>query len=126
MVTIVDYEIRSSDGGKEFFVLTVQGGIEMVQSKSTNRFYATARKCGIPSTFDENVCQGLVGTQMAGTIEKVSCEPYEYTIQETGEVIDLAHRWEYQPEEVVASIPDVVAPESLLKEFSLNGQLETV
>jgi hypothetical protein len=56
----------------------------------------------------------------------VSCEPYEYTIQETGEVIDLAHRWEYQPEEVVASIPDVVAPESLLKEFSLNGQLETV
>jgi hypothetical protein len=32
-------------------------------------------------------------------VVKVECEAYEYTIKETGEVVELSHRWEYRPEE---------------------------
>jgi hypothetical protein len=34
-----------------------------------------------------------------GSIEKVECEPYQHTIKETGEVITLNHKYEYNPEE---------------------------
>lgn len=30
-----------------------------------------------------------------GTIRKVPTEPYEYTIEATGEIIELSHRWEF-------------------------------
>jgi hypothetical protein len=35
----------------------LQGGIEMVKSKETDKFYVTARKASISSTFDELTCQ---------------------------------------------------------------------
>jgi hypothetical protein len=34
---------RETEDGKEFFVLELQGGIEMVKSKETDKFYVTAR-----------------------------------------------------------------------------------
>ena len=37
---------------------------------------------------------------MAGTIERVQCDPYDYTVPETGEVVALAHSYEYVPEEL--------------------------
>lgn len=99
MVTIVDYSLKSSNEGKKFFALTLQGGVEMVKSKGTNRFYATSKKCMIPSTFDEQTCKSVLGEQLPGTICKRSCEPYEYTVQETGEIIEMNYRWEYLAEE---------------------------
>jgi hypothetical protein len=99
MVTIINYKKRQAEDGREFFVLEVQGGIEMIQSQSGN-FYATARKSSIPSTFDEMTCNALIGTQIAGTIEKVECEPYQYTVKDTGDVIILNHRYVFQPEGV--------------------------
>lgn len=98
MVTIVNYKERLKDDGTSFFVLELQGGIEMTQSKSTSMFYATAKKAIIPSTFDEATCKGLIGTQISGSIEKQECEPYEYVVQETGEEIILSHRWIYVAE----------------------------
>jgi hypothetical protein len=40
----------------------------------------------------------LIGREISGRIEKVPCEEYEYTVEETGEVITLSHRWEFLPE----------------------------
>jgi hypothetical protein len=98
MVTIVDYKRSENSEGEEFFMLKVHGGIEMVQSQTTGRFYATARSSSIPSTFDESTCQRLIGTNFPGNIRRVQCDPYEYTIEETGEVIELDFRYEYVPE----------------------------
>ncbi len=97
MVTVINYKKRQAEDGREFFALEVQGGIEMVQSQTGN-FYATARKSSITSTFDEMTCSALIGTQVPGNIEKVECDPYQYTVKDTGDVIMLHHRYLYQPE----------------------------
>ncbi|WP_373060180.1 hypothetical protein [Zunongwangia sp. H14] len=98
MVRIINYKERESDDGKEFFVLELQGGIEMVKSQQTRKYYVTARKATIPSTFDEITCKALIGTEIPGRIQKVDVDPYEYTIQETGEVIELDYRYEFVPD----------------------------
>ena len=36
---------------------------------------------------------------MPGTIKKVTVDPYEFTIRETGEIIKMSHRYEYLSEE---------------------------
>ena len=71
----------------------------MVQSQETGKFYATAKKCFITSTFDEQTAEALVGREIPGRIERVECEEYDYTVPETGEVITLSHRWEYLPDD---------------------------
>lgn len=98
MVRIIDYKMRTSEDGKEFFTLEIQGGIEMVLSQSTGNFYATARKSSITTTFNELTCKALIGTEMPGSVEKQACEPFEYTIEDTGEVIQLSHKYGYVPE----------------------------
>lgn len=98
MVTISSYVQRTNAEGEIFHALIIQGGIEMVQSKETGNFYATAKRASITSTFDEETCKSIIGTQIPGSIKKVECEPYEYTIKETGEIITLNHHWTYLPE----------------------------
>lgn len=100
MVRIVNFKKRQSEDGKEFFVLEITAGIEMVMSQSTGQFYATAKKAYIASTFDEETCKALVGSEMPGSIIKAECEPYEYTIRDTGEVISLNYRYVYLPEQM--------------------------
>ena len=87
MVTISGYNERINKEGKPFYALTVQGGLEMVLSEETGRYYATAKQASVTSTFDEKTCQGLVGTKLPGKISRVKCDPFEYTIRETGEII---------------------------------------
>lgn len=99
MVRIVNYQQRQAEDGRTFFVLELQGGIEMVKSQETGKFYVTARKAVIPSTFDEVTCKALIGTELPGAVEKVECEPYEYVIKDTGEVITISHRFEYVEQE---------------------------
>ena len=118
MVKIVGFKERTSKDGVEFLSLEVQGGVEMIHSKS-GQLYATAKTVSIPSTFDAETCRALVGTDMPGRIEKRPCRPYEHTIKKTGEVVTLEHTYEYLPEEE-GSEPDVSieADHSL---FSSNG-----
>lgn len=133
MVRISNYIKRTTEDGKDFYVLELQGGIEMVKSQETGKFYMTARKATISSTFDEATCLTLIGTELPGKIEKVECAEYEYTIKETGEVITLAHRFEYV-EEDKASTPKVEKSKTTVEEFmsnmptgnsfSTNGQLQ--
>lgn len=98
MVTIVEYAARTRSDGSVFFALVLQGGIELVKSKQTDRFYATVKKASIPSTFDEATCKASIGQQFPGTVQKQSCEPYTYTVKETGEMLVLNYRWAYLPE----------------------------
>ena len=117
MVTIVDFKKRINSEGEEFNALILQGGLEMVKSKESGNYYATAKTASIASTFTDQVCNGLIGQEIPGSIQKVNCDPFEYTIKETGEVISLAHRWflkegdtaeelvfEGKPEEMVTSM----------------------
>ncbi|MCU7551788.1 hypothetical protein OCK74_21890 [Chitinophagaceae bacterium LB-8] len=99
MVTIINYSIRENGEGKSFVSLELQGDVEMIQSAQTGRFYATARRCTIPSTFTEDIAKTLIGKQIRGRIERVQTEGYEYTVKETGEVITLTHSYTYNPEE---------------------------
>ena len=70
----------------------------MVKSKETGLHYATAKKASIPSTFDEETCKSLIGQELDGAVEKVECESYEFTNEETGEVMELSHRWVFVKE----------------------------
>lgn len=121
MVTIINYKKRQAEDGREFFILEVQGGIEMVQSQTGN-FYATARKSSITSTFDELTCNALMGTKIAGNIEKVECEPYQYTVKDTGDVIMLNHQYVFQPE----GVSPVKQQEKQAKEIGIFADINTL
>jgi len=95
MVTISNYRVNVNSEGKSFCSLILQGDVELVKSKTTNRFYATARKTSITSSFDENTCRQLIGKTIKGSIVKVDCDDYDYIIPESGEVIRLNYNYSY-------------------------------
>ncbi len=99
MVTIVDYKTYQKENGENFYALVVQGGLEAVKSKQTDRTYFTARAARVGCTFGEEMCKKLIGTEMPGSIRKVDVDPYDYAIPDTGEIIKLQHRNEYVGEE---------------------------
>jgi hypothetical protein len=131
MVRIVNYQKRTTEEGKVFFTLELQGGIEIVKSQETGKQYITARKANMSCTFDELTCQSLIGTELPGSVRKVNCEEYEYTIKETGEIITLSHRYEYVEQETQvntpqmsnATIEDFMSKAPTGNAFSTNGQL---
>ena len=126
MVRIINYKKRQTED-KEFFVLEVTGGIEMVMSKTTGQFYATSKKAYVSSTFDEQTCKALIGTELAGNVEKQECEGYEYTVKDTGEVITLNHRYVYTPEIQKAKPETKPIYEDFIPNtevFSKNGKAE--
>ena len=112
MVTIVDYKSVEKEDGENFLLLVLQGGIEPVKSQATGKMYFTARTVKVPATFDEATCRGLIGSQFEGTIKKVPSDPYEYTIRETGEIVELDYRYEY-----------VTEVEEIIKEQVINKSL---
>lgn len=110
MVTAINYACRESDEGKKLYALVLQGAPEFIRSINTNKLYMTARRASILTTFNESECKKLIGVMFPGTIIKVECEQYEYTIPETGNKVNLNFRYEYseQPaniEEVVFEVP---------------------
>ena len=131
MVRIVNYQKRTTEEGKVFFTLELQGGIEIVKSQETGKSYMTARKASMSCTFDELTCQSLIGTELPGSVRKVECEEYSYTIKDTGEVITLSHRFEYVEQE--APVQTTEKSKTTIEEFmnsaptgnsfSTNGQL---
>jgi hypothetical protein len=118
MVTIIGYRLAKNKSEKQFICLELQGDVEMVQSLDTGKFYATARRASVTSTFTEETAKGLIGTRMPGVIKRVESDPYDYTVVETGEVIKLAHKYEFQPE----GAPVNPVPE---RTFSLKRSLVT-
>jgi hypothetical protein len=118
MVTIIGYRLAKNKSEKEFVILQLQGDLEMVQSLESGSFYCTARKASVTSTFNEETAKGLIGTKMPGIIKRVQSDPYDYTVVESGEVIKLAHKYEFQPE----GAPVNPLPERM---FSLKRSLVT-
>ena len=108
MVTIVDYRACKSSDGKQFFSLVLEGDITMVQSKETGHWYATAKRASITSTFSEERAKSLIGKEMPGSIIRESCEPYLYTIPETGEEIELSHTYRYVQTAIPVSVEEEV------------------
>jgi len=95
MVTVKEIKKAENSKGEEFYGLIVQSGVVPVKSKTTGRVYLTAKTAFVATTFDEQTASSLVGMEFEGSIRKVDTLPYEYTIEATGEIIELAHRWEY-------------------------------
>jgi hypothetical protein len=98
MVQVVDFAQRKASDGREFYVLIIQGGLSFVQSRNTGNYYATVKRCSIPSTFDEATAKSMVGEKVPGSVQKKACDPYEFTNKQTGEIIELNYRWVYVPE----------------------------
>jgi len=98
MVTVTNYQERTRKDGSSFLTLELTGGLELVQSSQTGKFYATVRKCTIPCTFDQSIAKLMVGQQLNGEVVRVPSEAYEFTNQRTGEVMILHHSYSYQPE----------------------------
>ena len=69
----------------------------MIQSQSNGRFYATVCTCNVSSTFDEAIAKRIAGQSISGSIVRVPCEEYEYTVPGTGEVVKLGYTWDYVP-----------------------------
>jgi hypothetical protein len=108
MVRIVNCEQRTNVANEPFMALILQGDLVLVQSSASGKWYATAKKASITSTFSEEEAKALIGRELSGQIVKVACPEYEYTIEETGEVITLSHRWEFAPEETATPLRAVM------------------
>lgn len=96
MVRITGFRSVETEDGNKYVRLIVSGDIEMVQSANTGNFYATSKKASISCTFDEQQAQLMIGKELDGTINKISVDPYEYTL-DSGETIQMTHRWVYAP-----------------------------
>lgn len=118
MVKIINYKEREKEDGTTFFTLEIQGGVELIQSKETGNFYATIRRASIPTTFDENTCKSIIGTEIEGEIVKIEVEPFKYVIKETGEEVTLTHRWIYKP------VQDNVVKQSEVKSQPLDADFD--
>src|SRR5690606_40684319 len=115
MVQIVDYKTyQKEDDGSVFHALVVQGGLEVVKSKSTAKNYFTAKTARVACTFNEETCKQLIGTELPGKIQKVETTPYDYLVPETGEMITLSHRYEYLSDEE-AIVKDHVVDRELVE-----------
>jgi len=97
MVTVTGYAVRQRKDGTSFIALELSGGLEIQQSQTTGNFYATQKKCSIPSTFSEEVGKIMVGQQIEGDVVRVEVDPYDYVNKRTGEVMILQHSYAYRP-----------------------------
>ena len=124
-VTVINaFEIENAEGDT-FVSLELQGGITMIQSKSSGKFYATSKRTRIASTFDLETAKQLIGEKIPGSIEKVPCEPYDYVIPETQETITLDFTYQFVSEGSKFSAPVVTNQLHTDAEvFSKNGKHE--
>ena len=104
MVKVTGYNIRERKDGSTFVTLELTGGLELVQSETTGKFYATIRKCNIPSTFSEQIAKMMVGTEIEGEVIRIAVDPYDFVNPKTGELITLQHSYAYRPKGAVELI----------------------
>ena len=57
-----------------FVLLELSGGLELVQSQSSGKFYATMRRCRVPSTFNLDVAKMLIGTTLPGVNHRLKIQ----------------------------------------------------
>ena len=108
MVKVIDVKTFEKEGEKGFTMLVVQGGVEPIISKQTGKIYLTMRKANVPTTFDIAIGKSLIGTELPGTVKKIECEAYEYTIPESGEIVSLSYQWQYVDEDLVNATKQII------------------
>jgi hypothetical protein len=99
MVTVTACLERQKKDGTMFTLLELSGGAELILSQTTQRYYATVRKCTIPFTGTMDVAKMLIGQKIEGEIVKVIVAPYDFINQRTGEVMKLQHSYAYRPKD---------------------------
>ena len=99
MVQITNALERVKKDGSQFCVLEISGGAELILSQTTQRYYATVRRCTIPFTGTLDVAKMLIGQKIEGEIVKVIVAPYDFVNQRTGEVMKLQHSFAYRPKD---------------------------
>lgn len=95
MVTVIGFNKRKNKNDEEFFVLELQGEVEMLRAVNTGKFYAHARKATITTTVNEATCKALINTKFPGKIVKMDCEEYSYTVLGTNDIITLSHNYQF-------------------------------
>lgn len=113
MVKVIDYSERRRGEKDFFYVLIVQGGVEAVRSMVTGRLYFTTKTATVATTFEQDVCEELVGKTFPGSIQKEACEPYEYMVEETGEIISITTRNVYA-DDTIDLVKDNVVDEKMI------------
>jgi hypothetical protein len=99
MVTVTNALERVKKDGTTFAVLEISGGVELVLSQASQRYYATLRKCTIPFTGTLDVAKLMIGQKIEGEVVKVIVEPYDFVNPRTGEVMRLVHSYAYRPKD---------------------------
>jgi hypothetical protein len=69
-------------------------------SKSSGRPYVSVRKTSIPCSLEDNQAQALIGKELPGSIERVSCTPFEVKLA-TGKKVKISTAFQYLPAETV-------------------------
>lgn len=96
MVTVTNALQRVKSDGTTFTVLEISGGVELVLSQTTQRYYATLRRCFLPFTGSLEIAKMMIGQKIEGEVVKVIVPPYEFKNKLTGEVITLMHSYGYR------------------------------
>ena len=68
MVTVTDFSVHEDTDERTFVMLKIEGGLSMVQSQTTGKFYMTVASAKIPCTFDETMAQSVIGNTIPGKI----------------------------------------------------------
>ena len=55
---------KARPGIADFSTAVTQGGVEMVRSVEIGQFYATVKKCSVPSTLEEESCKMMLGKML--------------------------------------------------------------
>ena len=98
MLKVTGFQKRTSTEGSEYFVLQLESDeLELIVSQKTGKHYATVKKCWMSSTFNEAVCNIMIGKSLKGSIKKEVCEPFTFTNEDSGEEITLTYRNVYSP-----------------------------
>src|SRR5664280_2667555 len=94
MVQIIGFEKKQSKSKESYAVLILAGEPEIMISKTSGRPYISARKTTIPCALEENQALLLVGKELPGSIERVSCTPFEVKLA-TGKKVKITSAFQY-------------------------------
>jgi hypothetical protein len=97
MVKVIDFQKKENSKTKETYsVLILQGEPEVLISKSSGKPYVTAKRTSIPCALDETSAKALIGSELEGSIERVSCTPFEVKLA-TGKKVKISSAFQYLP-----------------------------
>jgi hypothetical protein len=94
MVQIIGFEKKQNKTNESYALLILQSEPEIMISKTSGRPYISARKTTIPCALEENQAQALIGKELPGSIERVSCTPFEVKLA-TGKKVKITSAFQY-------------------------------